>query len=115
MINLDRRGGTRIEIGLAPVEKRGKGMADIQILVVEDEGIVARDIENTLTRLGYAVCDSASSGREAIIKAEARQPDLVLMDMDIVVEGKVAGVQAAGEIHDRLDIPVVYLSAYSDN
>jgi len=88
-------------------------MANAQIMIVEDEGIIAKDIQNTLESLGYAVPAIASSGEEAIKKAAETLPDLVLMD--IVLEGHMDGVEAAERIRDRLDIPVVYLTAYADN
>ena len=83
-----------------------------RILVVEDEKIVARDIKNRLRNLGYTVPAIVSSGEEAIQKAEEIRPDLVLMD--IVLKGKIDGVKAAKEIYTRFDIPVIYLTAYSD-
>ena len=83
-----------------------------QILVVEDERIVADDIKMSLQRLGYVVSGMASSGEEAVKKAEETHPDLVLMD--IVLEGETDGVEAASVIRFRFDIPVVYLTAYSD-
>ncbi len=83
-----------------------------RILVVEDEKIVARDIKNRLRNLGYAVPAIVSSGEEAIQKAEEIRPDLVLMD--IVLKGKIDGIKAAKEIYTRFDIPVIYLTAYSD-
>jgi len=82
-------------------------------LIVEDEGIIAKDIQNTLNRSGYSVIGIASSGEEAIKKAMEIHPDLVLMD--IVLEGAMDGVEAAGYIRDYFDIPVVYLTAYSDD
>ncbi|HUV50434.1 MAG TPA: response regulator [Anaerolineae bacterium] len=88
-------------------------MTNAQILIVEDEGIIANDIQNTLEGLGYAVIAIASSGKEAIKKAVEMLPDLVLMD--IVLEGLMDGVEAAERIMDRLDIPVVYLTAYADD
>ncbi|MFH1581617.1 MAG: response regulator [Pseudomonadota bacterium] len=88
-------------------------MTNAQILVVEDEGIIAKDIQNTLESLGYAVPAIASSGEEAIKKATETLPDLVLMD--IVLEGHMDGVEAAERIRDRFDIPVVYLTSYADN
>ncbi len=88
-------------------------MANTQILIVEDEGIVAKDIENTLKKLGYAVPAIAFSGEEAIKKAAETLPDLVLMD--IVLEGDMDGVEAAEQIRDRFDIPVVYLTAYAND
>jgi len=82
------------------------------VLVVEDQGIVAKDIQNTLKSMGYAVSAVASSGEEAIEKAAVTHPDLVLMD--IMLKGKLDGVEAAEQIRARFDIPVVYLTAYSD-
>ena len=87
-------------------------MKTIQILVVEDERIVADDIKMSLQRLGYDVSGMTSSGEEAVKKAEEINPDLVLMD--IVLEGKMDGVESASIIRYRFDIPVVYLTAYSD-
>ena len=87
-------------------------MAKAQILVVEDEGIIAQDIQNTLKKLGYAVPAIAYSGKEGIEKAQEIQPDLVLMD--IVLEGGIDGIEAAEQIRRRFHIPVVYLTAYAD-
>ncbi len=83
-----------------------------EILVVEDEGIVARDIQATLERLGYSISGTAASGAEAINMARYNHPDLVLMD--IVLKGPIDGIEAAQKIHDELDIPVIYLTAYAD-
>ena len=83
-----------------------------QILVVEDERIVAADIKMSAQRLGYDVCGIAFSGEEAIKKAEEMNPDLVLMD--IVLEGEMDGIEAASSIRTRFDIPIVYLTAYAD-
>ncbi len=88
-------------------------MNSIKILVVENEQIVADDIKFRLKRLGYAVSGIALSGEEAVKKAEEIHPDLVLMD--IVLEGKMDGTEAASAISSRLYIPVVYLSAYADD
>lgn len=87
-------------------------MADTSLLVVEDESIVAMDIKHRAEGLGYNVLGIASSGEEAIEKTEKNRPDLILMD--IVLKGKMDGVQAAQIIRDKFDIPVVYLTAYSD-
>ncbi len=88
-------------------------MATGRILVVEDERIVARDLETTLTRLGHQVAGVVSSGEDAIQQAEAELPDLVLMD--IVLKGRVDGIEAARVIRERFDIPVIYLTAYADD
>ncbi|MBW2636350.1 MAG: response regulator, partial [Deltaproteobacteria bacterium] len=87
-------------------------MANVKIMVVEDEGIIAKDIRNTLKRLGYTVPVVLSTGEDAIKKTAETHPDLVLMD--IVLEGDMDGVEAAEQIRNRFDIPVVYLTAYSD-
>ncbi|MEW6402830.1 MAG: PAS domain S-box protein, partial [Chloroflexota bacterium] len=83
------------------------------ILVVEDERIVAHDIRTTLQNSGYTVPATAGTGEEAITLAEQTGPDLVLMD--IVLPGKLDGIQAAEEIRARLGIPIIYLTAYSDD
>ncbi len=87
-------------------------MTTATILVVEDEAITAMDLQATLQDLGYAVCATASSGAEALQKAEAERPDLVLMD--IVLQGEMDGIAAAEQIRTRWGIPVVYLTAHSD-
>ena len=84
-----------------------------RILIVEDEGIVARDMEKILSRLGYPVAGIAYSGPEAVRRAEEEKPDLVLMD--IVLKGEMDGIEAAARIRETADIPVVYLTAYADN
>lgn len=87
-------------------------MSTTKILVVEDEVIVAKDLQNRLRKLGYCVPAIAASGEEAILKAAEAIPDLVLMD--IRLRGEMDGVEAAREIHSRYDIPIVYLTANSD-
>jgi len=82
-------------------------------MVVEDEKITAMDLEERLQRLGYEVPAIASAGDEAIRLAEETQPDLVLMD--IVLDNQSDGVRAAQEVQARFGIPVVFLTAYSDD
>src|SRR5437879_12333375 len=84
-----------------------------QILVVEDEGITAMDLEARLKRLGYSVPAVVSSGEEAILRAEETHPDWVLMD--IVLRGQTDGVQAAQQLYSRLGSPVVDLTTYFDD
>ena len=92
--------------------KGANAVASARILVVEDEGIVAEEIRSRLKRLRYEVAAVASSGEEAIKKAEETRPDLVLMD--IRLRGGMDGVEAAEEIRARFDIPVIYVTAYAD-
>ena len=87
-------------------------MVKAKILIVEDEAITANDIQDGLKGFGYDVPAIASSGAEAIKKAEELKPDLVLMD--IVLKGDMDGIEAAEHILNRFDIPVVYLTAYID-
>jgi len=83
-----------------------------QILVVEDESIVAEHIRRSLQNMGYSVSSVASSGEKAIKEVEENVPDLVLMD--IVLQGEMDGIETAKQIRLRFNIPVVYLTAYSD-
>ncbi|MBU7029717.1 MAG: PAS domain S-box protein [Theionarchaea archaeon] len=84
----------------------------VKTLIVEDEGIVAKDMKNRLERLGYAVVAMVSSGEEALKKVEEMCPDVVLMD--IVLKGEMNGIEAAEQIRTQFNIPVVYVTAYAD-
>jgi PAS domain S-box-containing protein len=84
----------------------------IKILVVEDESIVGLDIQESLRKLGYEVPDIAISGEGALDAVQKERPDIVLMD--IYLQGSLDGIQAAKIIRDRDNIPVIYLTAYSD-
>jgi PAS domain S-box-containing protein len=84
----------------------------IQILVVEDEYVIATNLQENLESLGYCVLDIASSAIEAIEKAVELRPDLVLMD--IRLQGEMDGIQAAEQIWNRLQIPVIYITGHSD-
>jgi PAS domain S-box-containing protein len=88
-------------------------MAQAKILIVEDESIVARDLQRRLIHLGYDVVGAVPSGDEAIKKASILLPDLILMDVRL--KGDIDGIEAATEIRFRYGIPSIYLSAYADN
>ena len=83
-----------------------------RILVVEDERIVARSLRVQLERLGYEITGTVPSGHEALQHASDHPPDLVLMD--IRLEGDLDGVETAAEIRKRFQLPVVYLTSYSN-
>lgn len=83
-----------------------------RILIVEDEVITATYIESLVTSFGFEVAGMAVSGEEAVIMAKAVSPDLILMD--IFLEGEMSGIDAAHEIQQTADIPVVYLTANAD-
>ena len=87
-------------------------MDKTRIMVVEDEGIIAKDIQISLQQLGYEVPAVVPSGELAVQKAEELMPDLILMD--IVLQGEMDGIEAANRIRTLLNIPVIYLTAYAD-
>src|SRR5689334_4187248 len=82
------------------------------ILVVEDERVVARDIEESLVRMGYDVLGTAASAAECLQHAESQRPDLVLMD--IRIEGALDGIETARILRSRYDVPVIFLTAFAD-
>jgi len=82
------------------------------ILVVEDERITAKDIKNSLEKVGYNVPAMVATGEDAIQFSEENRPDLVIMD--IKLEGNVDGIDAAETIRSKFSIPVIYLTSYSD-
>jgi CheY-like chemotaxis protein len=87
-------------------------MKQARILIVEDESIVAKDIQKTLQSFGYDVPCITLTGEDAIDKARVLQPDLVLMD--IILAGDMDGIEAAREIKHRYKIPIIFLTAYID-
>jgi CheY-like chemotaxis protein len=87
-------------------------MTESRILVVEDEAIVAMGIKQKLEDLGHHVVDTVYTGEDAVETALKTEPDLILMD--IVLKGSMDGIEAAAKIRKQLDIPVIYLTAYSD-
>jgi DNA-binding LytR/AlgR family response regulator len=85
----------------------------IQILIVEDESIVRKDIERSLIRLGYQIAGQADTGEKAIEIASKVKPDIALMD--IMLKGDMTGIEAAEIIKSQQDIPVIFLTAYADD
>lgn len=83
-----------------------------RIVIVEDEILIARELEVRLGDLGYEVAGIASSGREALELVEQTRPDLVLMD--IVLKGEMDGITAATEIRRRYSLPVIFVTAFTD-
>jgi len=87
-------------------------MAKANVLIVEDEQIVAEDISACLKGAGYTVVGCSASGEDAIEKAAKFRPDLICMD--IILAGKLNGIQTADRIIRNYNIPVIYLTAYTD-
>lgn len=87
-------------------------MEKLNIFIVEDESIVAKDIQNSLTKLGYNVIGSANNGIDAIERITELQPDLILMD--IMIKGNLTGIDVSEKIKESMNIPVIFLTAYAD-
>ena len=87
-------------------------MSKINVLVVEDESIVSKDIQHSLKKLGYNIVGSSATAEKAIELAKSEHPDVVLMD--IMLKGEMNGIKAADEIRKSCAIPVIFLTAYAD-
>ena len=83
------------------------------ILIVEDEAVVAIDLEQRLGDLGYTVAGRVTTAEEAITQTVQLQPSLVLMD--VALDGQLDGIDAAKKIRERMDVPIVYLTAHTDS
>ncbi len=94
--------------GLSPEYMR----RGVQVLVVEDEAIIAMDILGMLKKMGCAESEAVFSGEESVQRVAERRPDLVLMD--IRLKGRMDGIQAGQQIFYKFDVPVVYLTAFGD-
>jgi CheY-like chemotaxis protein len=84
-----------------------------RILLVEDESVFALSLEETLTRIGYTVVGVAMSGEEALTLTERQQPDVILMDVHL--QGDMDGIETAHKVKGMYGIPVIFLTAYSDD
>src|ERR1041384_1970215 len=87
-------------------------MEKLRIFIVEDESIVAKDIQHSLLKLGYEVIGIANNGKDAIERITELRPDLVLMD--IMIKGPLTGIDVSEKIKQSLSIPVIFLTAYAD-
>ena len=88
-------------------------MNNSKILIVEDEAIIAMELESQLQGLGYQVTAVVGTGEEAINQVSLEKLDLILMD--IKLKGNMDGIEAASQIQSNLDIPIIFLTAYADN
>ncbi len=88
-------------------------MTQKKILVVEDEAVIAMLLAKVLETLGYTVAGPVANGADAIQLAGSEHPDLILMD--IRIEGDIDGIETTVKIHEQQDIPIVFLTAHSDN
>ena len=88
-------------------------MNDLKILIVEDEPIVALDIERTLIKLGYGITDSVTNYDDALDSVASSKPDIIFMDINL--ENSKSGIEIVKEIKKTNDIPIIYLTAFSDD
>ncbi len=86
--------------------------SDIRILIVEDEGLVAMDLEERLLHLGYHVSAVHDNGPDALAHARAEKVDLALLDIHI--HGKMDGIELAAALRESVDVPVIFLTAHAD-
>ena len=94
----------------SPPAKSDHGTA--RILIVEDEGIIAGHIASRLLKTGYSVAGIAESSEEALASIREVSPDLILMD--IRIKGALDGIQTAAKVRETSDIPIIYLTAHTD-
>ena len=87
-------------------------MSKLKILIVEDELLVATDIEESLQSLGYEVQNAVATGQAALNEVEKSLPDVILMD--IMLKGELTGIEAANLIRQKHDVPIIYLTANAD-
>lgn len=88
------------------------GSKNKKILIVEDEAILAKTLEDTLTSMGYQVVGIADTGIKAIFQFASSSPDIVLMDIHL--KGTMDGIETAQKIRSQLAIPIVFLTAHQD-
>lgn len=87
-------------------------MVTAKAMIVEDEIISAMALKQSLEKQGYDVCPLVASGEEAIRSAESEEPDIVLMDINIL--GDMNGIDTARELFSRFSIPVVFVTGYDE-
>ena len=84
----------------------------VKILIVEDERLIAKVLAKNLKQIGYNVVAIIDSGELALEKIPQLKPDLVLMD--IIIKGEIDGVEAASQIYKKYNIPIIFVTAYTD-
>jgi chemotaxis response regulator CheB len=108
VLPVDEIGATLIDLVCA----RAAGTTPSRILIVEDESVIATNLQQSLTQMGYEVVDWLPTGEAAIELAEREHPDLILMDIHLA--GTLDGIESAREIWQKLQIPIVYCTAHAD-
>lgn len=88
-------------------------MSPAKVMIVEDEVIAAMATARMLRKLGFDVCDNVTSGEEALLAFDGECPDVVIMD--IRLDGELDGIETTERLKLRRDIPVIFVTAYSDD
>jgi PAS domain S-box-containing protein len=88
-------------------------MTGESVLVVEDESLIALQLRELLEKNGYRVTGATAYGEDAVAIAGKESPDLIFMDIGLM--GTIDGIEAARQIHEKADIPIIYLTSHSDN
>ena len=101
-----------IEQAIVEVQKRIEGDLVSRVLIIEDEPIIALDLENLVTELGHEVVATAATSAQAVSEAKLKKPGLVLADINLGEGG--SGIDAVSEILDSFDIPVIFVTAYPE-
>ena len=94
------------------LKEKNNVIKNLSVLIVEDENIIAKDLARIMKKFEYDVVDIVTSGEEVITRAIELEPSLILMD--IKLNGKMSGIEAAEEIKKMIDVPIIYLTAYAD-
>ena len=110
MIASDMESGERHAAGGGRTRYRACGL---KALIVEDETLVAWHLESVLQELGFDVCDIVSTGKEAISQAVAADPDVIFMDVNLA--GGIDGVEAAKRILEKMDVTIIFVTAYAED
>ncbi len=101
-----------IEQAIVEVQKRIEGDLVSRVLIIEDEPIIALDLENLVSELGHEVVATAATRDQAVSEAKLKKPGLVLADINLGEGG--SGIDAVSEILDSFDIPVIFVTAYPE-
>ena len=101
-----------IEAAILDAQKTIDGQLASKVLIIEDEPIIAMDLENLVTELGHKVVATAATKDEAVAKAKSERPGLVLADINLGEGG--SGIDAVNEILASFDIPVIFITAYPE-
>jgi len=88
-------------------------MKKVNILIVEDEPIIADDLSMSIEELGYHVCGVAASGKDALALIDSKQPDVVMLDIQL--EDDITGIDVAHKIKEQYDIPYIFLTSHADS